>query len=377
MKTLWKYGYVIFLFNTVLYSIDYDIISNKIAPFIFYLIMGLYFLFLLINPKKAIEVFFQRSFISLLFINCINFLYYIFFDGLSDLDSLRYSASRFMQFSLILFAVYSNFSYFRSRFFYHLFLILIIITFLGLFVSGDLLSGQFRYTGILWNANMLSSLVGLCFSMLLLDKDRLLTGKRIYIRLLLMVFLFIILLSTESRMGVGTIVLSFIFRYGLSFRNIIYSILVFISLIFLQHRLINSDTLEREPQWQAAIISISEEPFLGYGLAHYNGYYERYFEGVHGGAHNAYLSILMQYGLIFGSIILFIILRWSFSLISYFYRSSEFYIKICVFIIVLTLISSFFETYITGINEFQTILFWFSLSFLSLLRHKNSLSHED
>ena len=273
--------------------------------------------------------------------------------------------------------MYSDFNYFRSRFFYHLFLLLIVIIFLGLFVSGDLFSGQFRYTGIIWNANMLSSLVGLSFSMLLLDENRLLIGNRMHIKLLLMVFLFIILLSTESRMGVGTIVLSFIFRYGLSFRNIVYSFVVFISLIFLQHRLINSETLEREPQWQAAIISITEEPFLGYGLANYNGYHEGYFEGVHGGAHNAYLSIFMQYGLILGSIILFIIFRWSFSLIYYFYRSSEFCIKICVFIIVLTIISSFFETYITGINEFQTILFWFSLSFLSLLRHKHSLVYED
>ena len=42
-----------------------------------------------------------------------------------------------------------------------------------------------------------------------------------------------------------------------------------------------------------------------------------------------------------------------------------------LFIVVYTIISAMYESYITGINEFQTILFWHSLAFLSYTHFKS------
>ena len=81
-------------------------------------------------------------------------------------------------------------------------------------------------------------------------------------------------------------------------------------------------------------------------------------------SHNGYLAILIQYGLLFGAIFLLILLKKSVSLVLYFNtvnHSSQIYI----FIVVFTLLAANFESLITGINEFMTVLFWFSLSYLS------------
>ena len=46
------------------------------------------------------------------------------------------------------------------------------------------------------------------------------------------------------------------------------------------------------------------------------------------------------------------------------------YIRAYLFIIIITLITALVETLMTGINEFQTILFWFSLVFLIFLKKR-------
>ena len=82
------------------------------------------------------------------------------------------------------------------------------------------------------------------------------------------------------------------------------------------------------------------------------------------GAHNGYLALLTQYGIIFGGIIIFLIFQKSYQLYAYFKDIKETE-RIYLFIIIYTLIAAIYESLITGINEFQTILFWFALAFLS------------
>ena len=118
------------------------------------------------------------------------------------------------------------------------------------------------------------------------------------------------ILFTESKLGIGTVALALLFKYGISFRNLVYSVLGFWLLVTLQHRLIEDTQSQRDPQWEAAIMSILDNPIKGHGLAIYDGYDQRMFSDVSGGAHNAYLSILMQYGLLFGSCIILIIVSW-------------------------------------------------------------------
>ena len=86
------------------------------------------------------------------------------------------------------------------------------------------------------------------------------------------------------------------------------------------------------------------------------------------GAHNGYLAFLTQYGILFGGIVIFIIFKKSFQIYFYFRNSTE-YERIYLFIIIYTFIASLFEVFMTGINDFNTILFWFSLAILSYSKY--------
>ena len=163
-----KYGFVIFLFNTVLYSII--LTKDTIAPIVFYITMATGLFFLLLNPKHLKEVLFHKAFLFLMILNLINLIYYLFFDSISNIDSLEYLMARFMSFSLICLSIYYNFSFFKNRFTDLIVKIISLVIFLGLIIDPNLLNG--RYHGIIWNPNMLNFLTVLAFSCLLLRKKK-------------------------------------------------------------------------------------------------------------------------------------------------------------------------------------------------------------
>ena len=66
---------------------------------------------------------------------------------------------------------------------------------------------------------------------------------------------------------------------------------------------------------------------------------------------------------------MYIIFQNSYKVIVFFRNSLEAE-RIYVFMLIYTLIAAMYETLITGINEFQTILFWFSLAILSYTKFK-------
>ena len=176
--------------------------------------------------------------------------------------------------------------------------------------------------------------------------------------------------------------LAFLFQYGLSIRNILYALLAIIfyfGLINLQldtsvNRFVSQDLFDnRLLQYQYAYETFLQKPFVGFGLDKYayinTEIIPDYLRGHVISAHNGYLALLTQYGIIFGSIVLFIIFKKSTQLIIYFFQSIDIK-RTYLFIIVYTLLASLYETMITGINEFHTILFWFSLAFLSFSKFK-------
>tara|TARA_B100001250_G_C19374710_1_gene603577 strand:- start:172 stop:651 length:480 start_codon:yes stop_codon:yes gene_type:complete len=131
---------------------------------------------------------------------------------------------------------------------------------------------------------------------------------------------------------------------------------------------------DRILQYKYAYETLLHKPIFGFGLDKYAYIYHEvipyHLRGHIKGAHNGYLAILTQYGLFFGFIILFVIFKKSIQLIIWF-RKSPGIEKVHVFIIVYALLVSIYESLITGINEFHTNLFWFSLAFLSLTRFRN------
>ena len=76
--------------------------------------------------------------------------------------------------------------------------------------------------------------------------------------------------------------------------------------------------------------------------------------------------------MIFGGAILFIIVRQSFLNIKRFISKQNNHNTFYLFVIIFGLQTSFFETLITGINEFHTILFLFSLAILNFSYYESS-----
>ena len=373
IKWLFKYGAVIFLFNTVLLSIKstFDL-GNQI----FLAIMGIFSIFLILNPKQIKIVIFHKAFSFLLIINILNLLYFIFFHSIFDIEAIKYLLARAMQFSIISISIYFHFDYYKSQFLNHISSLVFFIVILSLLFYPNVFSG--RYEGIIWNSNMLASFIVIAFSILLLKNND--NSLKDYI--LLFIFL-VIALATGSRGALVGIAICIGFKYGFSLRNIVYSLIAFSIYIIVSN--INLDTSlnrfaeqgifnDRIEQAFFAIENINNSLFSGYGLDEYSGLPKDIslpsrFKGQIMTSHNGYLSIFLQYGVLFGGFILGLIFVKAFQLISFF-RFSNKTEKVFIFIIIYTFVSSIYETLITGINEFHTILFWLSLAFLSYSKFK-------
>ena len=367
IKWLFKYGAAIFLFNTVLLNIEstYDI-----GNMIFLFLMGIFSFFLIINPAQIKNILFHKAFSFFLILNLMNLLYFLLFHAISDYEAIKYIIARGLQFSIISVSIYFNYEYYKEKFLKHIVYLVFGIVVFSFLLDPFILSG--RYSGIIWNPNMLSSFCVTAFSILLLDNE-----KRTNIDYFILSSLLLIAVSTGSRLALIAIVLVLLMKYGFSARNIIYAVIsLLISFIIIS---INLDTSlnrfasqslfnDRILQYQYAYQTLVNKPLFGYGLDKYAfidmSLVPTYLKHTIMGAHNGYLAILAQCGILFGGIFLFIVLKKSLQVFLYF-KSRKSFERAFLFIIIYTLLASFFETLMTGINEFNTILFWISLSILS------------
>ncbi|CAI8239027.1 MAG: Uncharacterised protein [Cryomorphaceae bacterium] len=367
IKWLFKYGAAIFLFNTVLLNIEstYDI-----GNMIFLFLMGIFSFFLIINPAQIKNILFHKAFSFFLILNLMNLLYFLLFHAISDYEAIKYIIARGLQFSIISVSIYFNYEYYKEKFLKHIVYLVFGIVVFSFLLDPFILSG--RYSGIIWNPNMLSSFCVTAFSILLLDNK-----KRTNIDYFILSSLLLIAVSTGSRLALIAIVLVLLMKYGFSARNIIYAVIsLLISFIIIS---INLDTSlnrfasqslfnDRILQYQYAYQTLVNKPLFGYGLDKYAfidmSLVPTYLKHTIMGAHNGYLAILAQCGILFGGIFLFIVLKKSLQVFLYF-KSRKSFERAFLFIIIYTLLASFFETLMTGINEFNTILFWISLSILS------------
>ena len=127
----YKYGFVLLLLNTILYSIPQ---TNNIAPTIFYFLMGTGLILLIINPSQIKDVIFHRSFLFLLLINLVNLVYFLFFESEFNQDSFNFLLARFMQFSLISLSIYHNYDYYKKKFPSIIIMIIAVVVIIGLFI---------------------------------------------------------------------------------------------------------------------------------------------------------------------------------------------------------------------------------------------------
>tara|TARA_B100000767_G_scaffold126410_1_gene120498 strand:+ start:521 stop:1660 length:1140 start_codon:yes stop_codon:yes gene_type:complete len=373
IKWLFKYGLVFYLFNTILLSIEstFDIGFN-----IFLGIMTLYSMLFLINPKQVKYIISNKAFTFLLLLTILNFIYFMVFDNVTDIESIKYLLARSLQFAIISFSIYHNIEYYKDKFLSHLIYLVFIIIAISLFLDISIFSG--RYSGIIWNPNMLSSFTTISFAVLLLKNEE----KTKFEYFLLALFL-IISLATGSRGVLVGIVLSFIIRFGFSVRNIMYAILsIGVYTLMLEFNINTSlnrfgtQSLfnDRTLQYYYAFETFLQKPIAGWGLGKY-AFINReliplHLKGYNISSHNGYLAIIVQYGIIFSALFFFIVFKKSLTLLYYFRNSKTGYEAIYSFLLIYALFASFYETMITGINEFHTILFWFALAILSFEKQK-------
>ena len=366
IKWLLKYGVVVFVFNSILLSIESTyVIGNQI----FLALMGIFLFVLLINPMLIKTILFHKAFSFLLFINLLNLLYFFLFHSISDYDAIKYLMARSVEFSIISTSIFFNYEYYKNKFLDHLVYVVLGIVVFGFVIDPSLFSG--RYSGLIWNPNMFSSLVILAFSIHFLKHEKL-TRSDYFILFILLISA----LASGSRNSLVALILVFIFKYGFTSKNVMYGFFALVISLFILtinletsiNRFVDNTFNDRILQFEYAYISVQEKLFTGYGLDKY-AYINKSLVPIHLkdkiiGAHNGYLAILAQYGIIFGSVILFLIFRKS--LQAYFYfKNKKSFESVYLFIILYVLIASIYESLITGINEFSTILFWFSTSILS------------
>jgi len=372
IKLFIKYGIVIFLFNTILLSITS---TFAIGNILFLFLMVIFLIVIMINTRLINEVIFYKPFSFLLILNLINVFYFILFHAFDDIEALKYLFARGIQFSIISLSIYHNFEYLRTKFLDHIVSVVFCISILGVLVNPSILTG--RYSGIIWNPNMLASFAVIAFSILFLKKESY-TNYNIF----LMLFFFLISIATGSRGALVGIALAFLVKYGFAKRNLIYAVLTIVGILvissinldtsinrFAEQSLFNDRLLQYEYAWQ----TIKSKLFSGNGLDKY-AYIDKslvpiYLKGLIISSHNGYLAILTQYGLVFGGIVLLVIIKKSIQVVSFFKNTLE-NERIYLFIVIYALFASIYETLITGINEFHTILFWFSLAFLSYSKYK-------
>ena len=376
VRWLFKYGALIFLFNTVFLSIE---ATYTIGNQIFLGLMILFSFVLIINPKNTKKILLNKAFLFLLILNAINLSYWLLFHDISDLEALKYLLARGVQFSIISVSIYHHYEYYSDKFFTHLVYLIFIIVTIGIIINPHLFSA--RYMGIMWNPNALASFTTIGFAVLLL-KNRDKTNFEFFL-----LFLFLIIsIATGSRGVLVGVVLAFVIRYGFSIRNIFYTVIGIITFLLIIN--LNFDTSlnrfgansllnDRWIQFYYAFDTFLQKPYSGWGLDKYafidKSIIPYYLKGVIIGAHNGYLAILVQYGALFSTLIFYIIFSKSYSLLNYFRKTRVGYTAIYSFIIIYTLIASIYESLMTGINEFHTIFFWFSLAILSF----SKLQHED
>ena len=385
MSKVIKYLAFIFLLNNLFFGFkDFNLLSENS----FLVIMG-FSLFLTIYSIKILKnVVFDKSFQLFFFLNFLNLIYYLFLE-IGDLESLKYLAARFVQFSIFSISIYLLKDDFANKF----------VKFLKFATIGSLFASlalnfpdfETRYQGIFLNPNEFSIIMVIGFALILFTEKRTTIN---YSLMLLFLFFIVISGSRSAIAGLGIAIIIYILHH--KSENLLNIFLIVGSLLLFSYfggqnnaiqRMLEFDLLiNRKYEYLYAIDTFLQKPLFGHGLKNY-AYIDFsliQFDDVqiNFGAHNGYLSILVQYGAIFSTIFFSILIYY----LNKIYRAKiEIFgenilqTKFLFFLITYALINGLFENTIIGINFLQTNLFWLTLAyFLYVLYQKdesNSISN--
>lgn len=193
------------------------------------------------------------------------------------------------------------------------------------------------------------------------------------IDLALVIFFFVIaLLSGSKATLLGICVVAFL-NYGISLKSIGLASLCLVTIFVVSNlgystsidRLMSKEgTFEtRDEVYKNGMHTFMDNMTFGHGLDKYGWSNPKYFEFPEYalGPHNTYISIGIMYGIIFGSIFLFLLMLFLLLTRAKVLRTGDKFVLFSYYFMVLIMIIGFFETLIVGVNETVTLLFWFSL----------------
>ena len=374
-------NYIAFFFLTIslIYSIKGAV---PIGDFLFFPMMAFSLFLSVFSIKVTKEIIINRGFKLFFYVNILNLFYYVLFE-FGDFESFKYLISRFVQFSIFSISIFflkDNFSFYLIRFI-KVFTVLSLISSL-VFNFPDF---NTRYMGIFFNPNEFSIIMVLGFSVFLFDKKKsaveyflilaflifiVISGSRsAFVGLLLSIFMY----TRVNQIKLFTVLffllsVSFYFIFGYHESNVIFRISE------------NSLFYNRQLEYMYAIDTLMQKPFFGYGLKNYafiDANVIDFENPIDFGAHNGYLSLLVQYGLIFGIIFFSIMIGGLVKIFRYDYTSSienNMHVVFLKFVLIYTLINGLTENTFVGINYLQSNLFWIILAFLLFKIYDNENS---
>lgn len=359
-----KYGAYIFLLNNILFSFYgfYEIGTN-----IFLILTSLFLIITLLNPVFIKNIIFNRSFNVYYSFILINITYYLFFD-FGDFESFKFLSARTVQFLLFISTIYFTHETFKLE----LIKILKItcVSCVGLSLVFNFPDLNERYYGVFFNPNEFSIIMVYGFSLFVFKKS-----KSLFDFFIIFLFVFLILLS-GSRAALLGVFISLFLNFKFSRITIFSSFSLILFIYFFRDlpavfRFFNEDLFyNRKFEMIYAFDTFYNEFWTGNGLKNYAYIDEKVISSfdnkIDFGAHNGYLSILVQYGFIFSLAYFFVFIKYTYRAIKYLRlkMKSDSNYKFYFFVIIYTLVNSLFENSLTGINFFQGSLFWLVLGFV-------------
>lgn len=367
LDKIFKNSAIVYLLNTILFAvIGYKWLAHMIFPFI----MIVSTIYLMSSARLINKLVLNKAFYFYFLMNMINLLYFLFFE-MGEIDALMYLAARFMGLTIFAYAIAYHYEYYAVKLFKHLGQILFFLAILSLLLHPPSLQ---RYSGLIGNSNEFGVLMALGFGMTYLTQK-----KRAWQQWIILVFFVLMTVMSGSRSALVGIVIPILIEERFNIRSIFSLSFFLILTIFVSDslgyetgltRIMEEDLLHnRILEYQYAYETYQDKWLLGNGLSRYayinEGLIQVEHESLNIGAHNGYLAVLVQYGVLFGTAFFLTLLFAFFKCKQYVFEQwNKTSVKLSVFIISYALFSSFFETVMTGINNFQTALFWFALGLL-------------
>lgn len=343
------------------------VLLMPVSKFLFYIVFALSLGLLLSRSLISFRSF--KTYTPLYLLSLIIIIYELFTTPEnSNTETTTYVIAKTFSFAIIICGIERNFDFYNWKFHIIFAVAATGLLLMGYFFRPVTFGGRLGFGFA--NPNAASSIAALSFAIYLFSNGM----KRRFVILGASICFLAVILG-GSRNALGICVLALLFRFGLSMKLILTSLIIFAGISLLPEigiqvtaidRLMGTLTgdvaLDRENQHEAAMWMISQRPLMGWGFdAHMVGKAAELSEY---GAHNGYLEMLTQMGTILGGCWI-VILLFSALKISLRYKScNDLHLQYHAFAILGILLAANQESYLIGVNQIITNLFFVSLAIL-------------